>query len=70
MSTEPMDAWDDWFDDQSPLCRRIDKAIAALSKDRNDDYRAALYSAVIESAAERLRMYLVPLPPRPTKDQS
>lgn len=53
--------WDEWFDKQHPLTERVDKAIEGLSVGKDDHFRAALYSAVIESAAERLRMYLIPL---------
>ena len=54
------DIWEEWFASQSGLNDRIDIAIEGLSKGKDDAFRAALYSSVIESCAERLRMYLHP----------
>jgi hypothetical protein len=62
MSTDPDDKlwdWEEWFDAQYELTERIDKAIAGLTADKDDAFRVALYSAVIEQAAEKMRRYLV-----------
>jgi hypothetical protein len=54
--------WDDWFDDQYPLCVNLDLAVSRLSAGKDDLFRAALWSAVIEHAGESLRMYITPEP--------
>jgi hypothetical protein len=53
--------WDEWFDGQMELTQRIERAVEGLATGKDDNFRAALYSAVIEHAAERLRMYIIPL---------
>lgn len=52
------DSWDEWFDDQQKLTDRIRRAVTALSEGRGDGFRVALYSAVIESAAEAMRAFI------------
>ena len=49
------DAWDAWFDQQYDLCRDVQQRIDQATLDRPPSYRAALYSALIESLAERMR---------------
>jgi len=47
--------WDEWFDGQYDLAACVDKAVTELSKDKDDLFKAALYSAIIEHCAEQLR---------------
>lgn len=47
--------WDEWFDKQYELNKRIDRAVSGLSVDRDAKFRIALWSSVIEHAAEELR---------------
>lgn len=51
-------AWSEWFDRQSELTDQVDKAVAGLSEDRTYQFRVALYSAVIEHCAEKMRMFI------------
>lgn len=55
-------AWDEWFDKQYDLCGQIDRAIAGLSVGKDDMFRAALWSSVVEHGAECIRFY-IPLAP-------
>lgn len=50
--------WEEWFDKQYDLNERIDKAIAGLTVGKGDGFKLALWSSVIEHAAETLRIYI------------
>lgn len=52
--------WEEWFDAQYALCDQMDRAVAGLSAGKDDAYRAAVWSAVIEHAAEAIRMCVSP----------
>lgn len=47
--------WEQWFSDQYDLCERIDRAIAGMTEGKPRQARAALYAAVCEHAAEKMR---------------
>lgn len=51
-------AWSEWFDKQWDLCHQIDRAIAGLSVGKDDMFRAALWSGVLEHGGEVLRQYI------------
>lgn len=53
--------WNEWFDGQDVLTDCIEKAINKLAQGKDDNFKAALHSAVIEYSAEQLRMYIVPI---------
>lgn len=61
MVVEPADKekWDEWFDNQYEICDRIKRAIDGLSKGKEgkarDQFRAAIWSSIIETSAEELR---------------
>lgn len=50
--------WDEWFDTQFDLNRCIEEVIRERSKGQPDALRVALWSSVIEHAAEALRSAL------------
>ena len=50
--------WDEWFDTQYDLNNAIDKAIRERTKGKSDQLRLALYSSVIENAAEAMRAFI------------
>jgi hypothetical protein len=56
ITTDP--AWDEWFDAQYELTERIDKAIAGLAVGKDDAFKLAVWAAVVEHAAESMRMYI------------
>lgn len=50
--------WDEWFDVQYDLTDAIDRVIRERTVGKSDGFRVALYSAVIESAAESMRAFI------------
>ncbi|HEY4268038.1 MAG TPA: hypothetical protein VGM94_07610 [Galbitalea sp.] len=50
--------WGEWFDAQYDLNNIIDRAVKERSEGKGDGFRVALYSSIIENAAERIRGYI------------
>lgn len=55
--------WNQWWDVQYDLCRKVEDQVTERSEDRGDLFAAALCSSLIEHLAEMQRRYLR-LPPR------
>lgn len=50
--------WDEWFDGQYDISACIDQAVKELSVGKDDAFRAALLSGVLEHCAERIRGFI------------
>lgn len=62
--------WEDWFSRQYDLNEQIDRAVTGLSKDKGDGFRVALYAALIEHAAEKMRTFIADVALAPAGEQS
>jgi hypothetical protein len=55
-STDPV--WNEWADVSIDLCTTIRELLETKLEGRHREFKAAVYSSVIEELAERQRMFL------------
>lgn len=61
MTDDP--AWDDWFSFQYDLREDVTALIQQRTKGRSEAFKTAVYSALIETLAENMRLFITLSPP-------
>lgn len=56
MTTDP--AWDAWFSFQYDLREEVTALIQERTKGRSEGFKTAVYSALIETLAENMRLFI------------